>query len=83
MALAMLLLAFVVWRCLPGMWKDYLEYRISNKELDRKAKELDLQITKKIEKLAERGEVRVTLEAPKKQERAVAKLKAPKKESET
>jgi len=70
MALAMVLLAVVAIVCLPKMWKDYLEYRTSGKELEAKAKELDILLVEKVTRLAEHGdEIKIVKQLPSAPER--------------
>jgi hypothetical protein len=54
-ALAMVLLAFVIWRCLPTMWKDWLDHKTTDKELELERTRIELEIANRIEKLGEEG----------------------------
>jgi hypothetical protein len=77
---AMVLLAGVAAWCLPTMWKDYLEYKKSTKELEPRTKELDLLLIEKMEKLIASKGVEVTVRRPESKEQAIQKRESKKKE---
>lgn len=60
--LAMVLLTIAVVKCLPSMWKDWLDYKKSKNELGPKVKDLDLKILAKVEKLQKQGDLRIVVE---------------------
>jgi hypothetical protein len=54
-ALAIFLLAVVAVLCLPRMWKDYLDYKKSIKEIEPETKKLDILLIEKLDALTEKA----------------------------